>query len=75
MSLDSFIVFEDKFKKDKKNFIKMLDEHIIKMKKSEKSKRLCKIKNKLLPFSARFINEGLKEEDFIEMFEKYIVKD
>ncbi|WP_314771675.1 hypothetical protein [Capnocytophaga sputigena] len=75
MNLDSFIVFEDKFKKDKKNFIKMLDEHIIKMKKGEKSKRLCKIKNKLLPFSARFINEGLQKEYFIEMFEKYIVKD
>ena len=75
MSLDSFIVFKNKFKQDKENFRKMLDEHIIEMKKSEKSKRLCRIKNKLLPFSARFINEGLKEEDFIEMFEKYIVKD
>ena len=75
MSLDSFIVFKNKFKQDKENFRKMLDEHIIEMKKSEKSKRLCRIKNKLLPFSARFINEGLQKEYFIEMFEKYIVKD
>ena len=74
MSLDSFIVFKNKFEQDKKIFIKMLDEHIIEMKKSEKSKRLCKIKKKLLPFSARFINEGLKEEDFKGMFEEYLIK-
>lgn len=71
MSLDSFIVFKNKFEQDKEIFIKMLDEHIIEMKKSEKSKRLCKIKKKLLPFSARFINEGLKEEDFKGMFCKF----
>ena len=74
MSLDSFIVFKNKFKQDKEIFRKMLDEHIIEMKKSEKSKRLCKIKKKLLPFSARFINEGLKEEDFKGMFEEYLIK-
>lgn len=71
MSLDSFIVFKNKFKQDKENFRKMLDEHIIEMKKSEKSKSLYKIKKKLLPFSARFINEGLKEEDFKGMFCKF----
>ena len=74
MSLDSFIVLKNKFKQGKEIFRKMLDEHIIEMKKSEKSKRLCKIKKKLLPFSARFINEELKEEDFKEMFEEYLIK-
>ena len=79
MSLDSFIVFKNKFKQKKENFRKMLDRHITEMKKEEKYNHTPendkKIQNKLLPFSARFINEGLKEEDFIEMFEKYIVKD
>lgn len=75
MSLDSFIVFKNKFKQDKENFRKMLDRHITEMKKENTHAQFSEIKNKLLPFSARFINEGLKEEDFIEMFEKYIVKD
>lgn len=74
MSLDSFIVFKNKFKQDKEIFRKMLDEHIIEMKKSEKSKRLCKIKKKLLPFSARFINEGFSDKDFKGMFEEYLIK-
>ena len=74
MSLDSFIVFKNKFKQNKENFRKMLDEHIIEMKKSEKSKRLCKIKKKLLPFSARFINEGFLDKDFKGMFEEYLIK-
>ncbi|WP_314235343.1 hypothetical protein [Capnocytophaga sputigena] len=75
MSLDSFIVFKNKFKQDKENFRKMLDRHITEMEKENTHAQFSEIKNKLLPFSARFINEGLKEEDFIEMFEKYIVKD
>ena len=74
MSLDSFIVFKNKFKQDKENFRKMLDRHITEMKKENTHAQFSEIKNKLLPFSARFINEGLKEEDFKGMFEEYLIK-
>lgn len=74
MSLDSFIVFKNKFKQDKEIFIKMLDRHITEMKKENTHAQFSEIKNKLLPFSARFINEGLKEEDFKGMFEEYLIK-
>jgi hypothetical protein len=75
MSLDSFIVFKNKFKQDKENFRKMLDRHITEMKKKEKYNHTLenekKIQKKLLPFSARFINEGFADKDFKEMFEEY----
>jgi hypothetical protein len=74
MSLDSFIVFKNKFKQDKEIFRKMLDRHITEMKKENTHAQFSEIKNKLLPFSARFINEGLKEEDFKEMFQEYLVE-
>ena len=75
MSLDSFIVFKNKFKQDKENFRKMLDRHITEMKKEEKYNHTPesdkKIQKKLLPFSARFINERFADKDFKEMFEEY----
>ena len=71
MSLDSFIVFKNKFKQDKENFRKMLDRHITEMKKENTHAQFSEIKNKLLPFSARFINEGITDKDFKEMFEEY----
>lgn len=75
MSLDSFIVFKNKFKQDKENFRKMLDRHITEMKKENTHAQFSEIKNKLLPFSARFINEGFSDKDFKGMFKKYSVKD
>ena len=75
MSLDSFIVFKNKFKQNKENFRKMLDKQITEMKVGVKYRNIFeiekKIQKKLLPFSARFINEGITDKDFKEMFREY----